>query len=525
MIKKFAFLLSLGFGLGLVLSGATAPGQAEARSIFGGKKTPYEAARGEISSSRPQTPAGKARKTLRLNLLDLADQLCKKGQESGITRVAVVAPNGPGECRSELSNYLADELKGLIGKLNAFQAVVERRRLEEIVRRRNMELSGRFDRSTVASLGKLAGLDGLVLGKLTDLGDSLTLSCDLIWVKNGEVAASASTDVEKSPLVDALIGKKLLADLTVFVDPAGVKGRLFLDQKVTRLPAERVVFKDLCQGLHRLVVRADCFETLSRDVDVTGDLSLTVKMNPIKQKLYFRVKPADAEVVVNGEPWDIDAAGSGMAELGPGLHRLVVTAMGKPPKTREIRMGCAPRVVRVDLDKPDHWLRFMVTPPEAAVSLDGQKLVTDGSGRWEGRLDQGMHTISATAEKFDPVNLSVDLQKDTDRTISLKPALYMLTVRVRPTSAKVLLDGRELPKVSKGVASGRVAYGDHILLVTEPGFQDSSRQIKVSEASLHEVELTPRPVGLVLELKTPGAKVMLDGKPLEIGQDAGGRGP
>ena len=38
MIKKLAFLLSLGLGLGLVLSGATAPGQAEAGSIFGGKK-------------------------------------------------------------------------------------------------------------------------------------------------------------------------------------------------------------------------------------------------------------------------------------------------------------------------------------------------------------------------------------------------------------------------------------------------------------------------------------------------------
>ena len=497
---------------------AALPGPAEAGPLFGGKKTPYDLARRDIESTRPQTPAGKARKRLRLSLLDLADQLCKKGQESGITRVAVVAPNGPGDCRSELSNFLADELKGLIGRLNAFQAVVERRRLEEIVRRRNIELSGRFDKSTVASLGKLAGLNGLVLGKLTDLGDSLTLSCDLIWVKNGEVAASASTDVEKSPLVDALIGRKLLADLTIFVDPAGVSGRLFLDQEETRLPAERVVFKDLCQGLHKLVVRASCFETLSRDLDVTGDQSLTIKMKPVSQKLYFRVKPPNAEVVINGEPWDVDAAGSGAAELGPGLHRLVVTADGKPSKTREIRMGCAPKVVRIDLDKPDHWLRLMVNPPLAKVSLDGQKLVTDGAGRWEGRLDEGMHTISANAQKFDPVNLSLDLKQDTDKTINLKPALYMITVRVRPPSARVLLDGKELPKVTKGVSSGRAAVGDHILLVTEPGFQDASRQIKIDGASQHQVQLTPQPVNLVLEVKTPGAEVMLDGKPVKPDQ-------
>ena len=520
MFKKLAILICCG----IMATGLLAPHRAEASSIFGGKQTPYEIARREIASSRPTTPAAKARKRLRLNLLDMANQLCQKGQESGITRVAVVAPNGPGECRSRFSNYLADELKGLIGRLNAFQAVVERSQLEEIIRRRNLELSGRFDKSTVASLGKLAGLNGLVLGKLTDLGDSLTLSCDLIWVKNGEVAASSSTDVEKSPVVDALIGDKLSADLTVFVDPAGVPGKLFLDQKVTLLPAERVVFKDLCQGLHKLVVRAACFETMNRDLDLNGDQTLTIKMKPVKQKLYFRVKPPNAEVVINGEPWDIDNAGAGEAELGPGLHRMVVTADGMPAKTREIRMACAPKTVRVDLEKPDHWLRLMVNPPRAVVSLDGQKLITDGTGRWEGRLNEGVHTISALAPKYDPMNLSVDLNQDTDKTINLKPALYMLTVRVRPPSAKVLLDGKELAKVSKGVASGRAAVGDHVLLVTEPGFQDESRQIKVDGASQQEVELKPKPVNLVLELKTPGAEVMLDGKPLKIGQDGRWKG-
>lgn len=113
-------------------------------------------------------------------------------------------------CFSPLSKGLCDMM---ISDFSAEQqfAVVERTRLQEIIKELELEKTRNFDPATSAKIGKLLGAEFLVLGSFFEFMGTFRIDARIVKVETGEVIASVGT-AGKADTFEAL-EKKIVSDL------------------------------------------------------------------------------------------------------------------------------------------------------------------------------------------------------------------------------------------------------------------------------------------------------------------------
>ncbi len=79
--------------------------------------------------------------------------------------------------------------------------IVERERLTEILAEQAMEWTGLFDLSSAAELGKLLGVEGVLIGSLTDQGETLAIRARLVDVGTAQAITAAAVSINKIPAV------------------------------------------------------------------------------------------------------------------------------------------------------------------------------------------------------------------------------------------------------------------------------------------------------------------------------------
>ena len=70
-------------------------------------------------------------------------------------------------------------------------AVVERTRLEEVLKEINLSNSKSFDQGTAAKIGKLLGAEYLVFGSFLELGTKFRIDARMVHVETGRICATA----------------------------------------------------------------------------------------------------------------------------------------------------------------------------------------------------------------------------------------------------------------------------------------------------------------------------------------------
>ena len=86
-------------------------------------------------------------------------------------------------------------------------SVVERQKLEEVLREQKIAYTGIIDLATAAQVGKLLGVEGVVVGSVTDLGNTVALTARLIDVEKGTAVTAARVELAKTTDLGALIAK------------------------------------------------------------------------------------------------------------------------------------------------------------------------------------------------------------------------------------------------------------------------------------------------------------------------------
>jgi TolB-like protein len=79
--------------------------------------------------------------------------------------------------------------------------VVERKRLNEILAEQAKEWTGLFDLSSAAELGKLLGVEGVLIGSITDQGETLAIRGRLVDVETAQAITAAAVSINKTPSV------------------------------------------------------------------------------------------------------------------------------------------------------------------------------------------------------------------------------------------------------------------------------------------------------------------------------------
>ena len=124
---------------------------------------------------------------------DKVYQLTKQIQRIAITEF-------PYEERfNDLSKDIEDRL--YTAMIQRSMQIVERERLTEILAEQAMEWTGLFDLSSAAELGKLLGVAGVLIGSITDQGETLAIRARLVDVETAQAITASASSITKTPAI------------------------------------------------------------------------------------------------------------------------------------------------------------------------------------------------------------------------------------------------------------------------------------------------------------------------------------
>jgi len=84
--------------------------------------------------------------------------------------------------------------------------VVEREKMEQVMEELSHSFSGMIDISTAAQIGKMLGVEAIIVGTVADMGNSVDLRARLVDVEKGAAITAAQVDVTKDPTITGLLG-------------------------------------------------------------------------------------------------------------------------------------------------------------------------------------------------------------------------------------------------------------------------------------------------------------------------------
>jgi TolB-like protein len=139
----------------------------------------------------------------------MAKEIIKNAEKATIDSLAVIPFSETGSQNTNaFSQYFADELiSALFKQKNDSMRIIERSQLEKLLKEANFSLSGAVSSDTAAEIGKIVGVDALVIGTMTAQGDVVRLNARLVSVETAELLSVADASLRKTDEIAGLMGE------------------------------------------------------------------------------------------------------------------------------------------------------------------------------------------------------------------------------------------------------------------------------------------------------------------------------
>jgi hypothetical protein len=85
--------------------------------------------------------------------------------------------------------------------------VVEREKMEQVMEELAQSFSGMIDTSTAAEIGKMLGVEAVIVGTVADMGNSVDLRARLVDVEKGTAITAAQVAVVKDPMISDILSR------------------------------------------------------------------------------------------------------------------------------------------------------------------------------------------------------------------------------------------------------------------------------------------------------------------------------
>lgn len=136
----------------------------------------------------------------------LAGQISKSMQEKQAQKIAILDFSDLNGNVTALGQFMAEELTTQLflvapGKFE----VVERRQLMKLEEELMLSQTGFIEEKGIKKMGQVFGVDAVVTGSITDLGNTIKINARLLGVETAKVFAVAATDIPKTGMVADLI--------------------------------------------------------------------------------------------------------------------------------------------------------------------------------------------------------------------------------------------------------------------------------------------------------------------------------
>ncbi len=140
----------------------------------------------------------------------LAEQISKNMKEKQKQKIAVIDFSDLNGNVTALGQFIAEELTTqlFITAPGNFE-VVERRQLLKLEEELALGQMGFIEEKGIKKMGQVLGVDAIVTGSMTDLGNTVKINARMIAVESAKVFAVAATDIPKTVMVSDLMTKQV----------------------------------------------------------------------------------------------------------------------------------------------------------------------------------------------------------------------------------------------------------------------------------------------------------------------------
>lgn len=147
-------------------------------------------------------PAGA--QDVRAGVEQLASQIAKGAPPGRQLRVAVVDFPDLQGVTSELGRFIASRLTTRLAQGQGF-FVIERQRLGQVLTELRFSMSDLVDPTKAKQLGKMVGVEALVVGAIADLGNQIDVDARIIEIDSTRMIFGTSVTIAKDPSVVAML--------------------------------------------------------------------------------------------------------------------------------------------------------------------------------------------------------------------------------------------------------------------------------------------------------------------------------
>ncbi len=151
----------------------------------------------------------------------LAGQLTKSVPDGKQLRLAVTDFPDLQGVTSDLGRYIAERLTTRLSQNPKF-FVIERRRLGQVLGELKFSMSDLVDPAKAKQLGRMLGVEAIVVGSLSDLGNVVDVDARIIEIETNRTMPGASTTISRDQVVDDLIKRGRSAGGTQDPGVAGI---------------------------------------------------------------------------------------------------------------------------------------------------------------------------------------------------------------------------------------------------------------------------------------------------------------
>jgi TolB-like protein len=161
----------------------------------------------------------KAQTTYEKQIRDITTELGKKVAETDKKRVAVADFTDLDGTVIKLGRFIAEEFNTYLPEAGHGLEVIDRSRINMLIKENQMLRKGLTDPSAAAKLGQLAGVNALIFGTLTTFGESVRLNIKILDIQRGVVIRSMIGNITRTADINKLLSELSSPDLDIDSDP------------------------------------------------------------------------------------------------------------------------------------------------------------------------------------------------------------------------------------------------------------------------------------------------------------------
>jgi TolB-like protein len=140
----------------------------------------------------------------RAGVEQIAAQLIKGAPEGRQLRVAVADFPDLQNVTCDLGRYVANRLTTRLTQSAKF-LVIERQRLSQVLTELKFSMSDLVDPSKAKQLGRQVGVETIVVGTVSDLGNQIDLDARMIDIETNRMLLGVSTTISRDQVVDEML--------------------------------------------------------------------------------------------------------------------------------------------------------------------------------------------------------------------------------------------------------------------------------------------------------------------------------